>query len=116
MTLLDAQRQRRFAPMDRTEILSDHLETQFKPHPVLTAASDEMRENHQCVQKTATEFLSRPHEPFGGEAFISPAEVRKAALRLPRRKVPGCDGTPTDALSSISHVILLIKSILVQFK
>ncbi|KAJ0181491.1 hypothetical protein K1T71_003576 [Dendrolimus kikuchii] len=96
--LLDAQGQRRFAPMDRAEILADHLETQFQPHPVPAGVSEEIREHHQRVEREATEFLSRPHEPLGGEAFISPAEVRKAALRLPRRKAPGCDGTPTEAL------------------
>lgn len=30
-----------------------------------------------------------------GDDFISPAEVRKAVLRLPRRKAPGYDGIPT---------------------
>ncbi|KAJ0173910.1 hypothetical protein K1T71_010056 [Dendrolimus kikuchii] len=99
--LLDDVGRKRFKPQDRAEILAEHLEKQFSPHPVPVAATDDIREHHQLVERTVLEFLSRPQTPLDGKVFISPAEVRKAALCLPRRKAPGSDETPTEALRNL---------------
>lgn len=96
--LLDRNGVRRFNPIDRAEILATHLEEQFSPHPVDNDAPQEILDHHAHVEESVSEFLSRPTPPLDGGYFISPMEVRKAVLRLPGRKAPGCDGITNMAL------------------
>ena len=92
--LIDSTGRRCYAAKDRAEILAEHLEGQFTPHPAAAAVA----EHHQEVERRVCEFLSAPLPPLRGEDFISPAELRKVAGRLSRRKAPEPDGIPTAAI------------------
>lgn len=101
--LLDQNGQKRYKAEERAEILAQHLEGQFTNHVTPTTASTAIREHHTEVSRAVDAFKTTVPEHLDGDDFISPAEVRGAVQRLPRRKAPGHDGISNAALKELPY-------------
>ncbi|GBP87700.1 Probable RNA-directed DNA polymerase from transposon BS [Eumeta japonica] len=70
-----ATRTHRYAAKDLAEILVEHLEEQFTPHP--PSCTPETASHHAQVKRQVQEFLTAPVPPLPGNYFVSPAEWQK---------------------------------------
>ncbi|GBP28750.1 RNA-directed DNA polymerase from mobile element jockey [Eumeta japonica] len=89
---------RRYAAKDRAEILAEHLEEQFTLHPA--SDSHSIVRHHEEIEHRVREFLSAPIPSLLGDYYVSPTETR-SIFRLPKRKAPGPDWTPTIAIKQL---------------
>ncbi|GBP14564.1 RNA-directed DNA polymerase from mobile element jockey [Eumeta japonica] len=90
---------RRYAVKDRAEILAEHSEEQFTPHPA--SDSREATSHQEGVERYVREFLSAPVPSLPGNYYVSPVETGRAILRLPKQYGPGPDGIPTVAIKQL---------------
>ncbi|GBP15325.1 Probable RNA-directed DNA polymerase from transposon X-element [Eumeta japonica] len=90
---------RRYATKDRAEILAEHLEKQFIPHP--SSYSLAATSHQEEVERRLREFLSAPVPPLPGDYYVFPAETVRIILRLLKQKAPGPDGIPTIAIKQL---------------
>lgn len=95
--LVDRDGNRIYGAGDRAEILADFMCAQFTPNP----AAPDVHEHHAMVESRVEEFVNGPTPSPDGIIFMSPSEVRKAAVHLKKRKAPGPDGIPNAALSML---------------
>lgn len=101
--LLNSNGQRQYGAADRAEILADYLEQQFTNHPTPSSAAPEAREHHEMVNGALETFFTLDPEHLSGDDYISPAEVRRAVQRLPRKKAPGHDGITNATLKELPN-------------
>ncbi|GBP26886.1 Probable RNA-directed DNA polymerase from transposon X-element [Eumeta japonica] len=89
----------RYDANDRAEILVEHLEEQFIPHPA--SDSQTIITHHDEVERRLREILSAPIPPLPGDYYVSPVEIVRTILRLSNQKAPGPDGVPTTAIKQL---------------
>lgn len=71
-----------YSDEEKTEILADHLEKVFRPHPITMPTHN----------KNIEDFVNEPQVSVTTKIkFISPSEVSKVISRLKTRKSPGID-------------------------
>ncbi|GBP77005.1 RNA-directed DNA polymerase from mobile element jockey [Eumeta japonica] len=100
---------RRYAAKDRAEILADHLEEQFTLHPELD--SHTATSHQEEVERRVREFLSTLVPPLPGNYYVSPMEIARTIVRLPKRKAPGPDGILTIAIQQLPRRDMVAKTL-----
>lgn len=89
---------------ERAELLAEHLEAQFRLHPVPNNATTEILDHHIEITERMSNYLSQELLPSQDNIeYVSPNEVRRAVLRLPAKKAPGVDNISNMELKQLPY-------------